>query len=455
MGTHAPKRSMRFARLATTLAAALTAIPGIATGQERPLAWDAAENYQYNILGMLWDSGQRRVTVVFNVTNPRASQAPYDVLAAPELKPTAPESATLRIDVGWNTAGWGTAELVNTGFTAAGGGGEALIPIIRTWMNASPPNPGGVGTASPNVINALTAGRPCTTAGSPCAGFANASRTYFASTVLPAQAVGMARVAMEGHPVLRIGTDPAGQPLFANVPVKGAFRDLALDASAVPRRTIVEFGKCAACHDNRRHGDVVVPRLSLHGANRNEEPGLCVVCHNPNQTDAAYRSSGAEESIDFKRMVHGIHAGGMRKNPLIIIGFRGSVNDYSHVRFPAKLRNCVTCHIDSGGRGTFELPLASVLGSTIGSGSVLSPLPGTVEVNPANDLKISPIAATCSGCHDDRETRRHMTQMGASFGVQQVVLAGKELCVNCHGRGRSKDVRKVHEIRSSGSGDDD
>ena len=47
----------------------------------------------------------------------------------------------------------------------------------------------------------------------------------------------------------------------------------------------------------------------------------------------------AEESIDFKRMVHGIHAGqadkgGFRTKGLVVYGFGGSVNDFSEVRYP-------------------------------------------------------------------------------------------------------------------------
>lgn len=172
------------------------------------------------------------------------------------------------------------------------------------------------------------------------------------------------------------------------------------------------------------------------------------MCHNPNQTDAAYRTSGVEESVDFKRLIHGIHAGGMRRNPLIIIGRNGTVNNFSHVRFPAELKNCLKCHIEVNGKGTFELPSTSVLGSTIQTQSVLNVLPGQIDVNPENDLRISPIAATCSACHDDSETRRHMVRMGASFGVVQSVLADKEQCLTCHGPGKSRDVRKEHGLKS-------
>jgi OmcA/MtrC family decaheme c-type cytochrome len=233
----------------------------------------------------------------------------------------------------------------------------------------------------------------------------------------------------------------------------------------------VDFSsKCAKCHDGVKlsGSGTPIPRLSLHGNNRNENVKLCVMCHNPNQTDVPYRvitadarTSSAEVSVDFKRMVHGIHAGGFRKTPLVIIGRNTSINDYSGVRFPGELRNCVNCHIDRSGRGTFELPLsAAVLGSTVSTGSVFAVAPGaprSIDVNPANDLKITPTAATCSGCHDSAEVRTHMIRTGgASFGTlqQYIGTAVVERCANCHGPGKEKDVRRAHEIRSSWSHED-
>ena len=66
-----------------------------------------------------------------------------------------------------------------------------------------------------------------------------------------------------------------------------------------------------------------------------------------------------------------------------------------------------------------------------------------------NDLNITPTAAVCSGCHADGEARRHMERTGgASFAAlqQQIATNGqfRERCVNCHGRGKEKDVDRVH-----------
>lgn len=426
-------------KLLALLAAAFV-LPAVLSAQEAPLLWNSVQNYRYNIHRAVFDSGTRVVTVVFSVTNPADGNSAYNIRSgvAPFKFP-----ATLRVDVSWNAGSWGSTQLINTGSDP--GTGE-LLAVPRTWM-VPVPGSGGVGPANPNVVNALTSAKPCNVSGAPCGEFTGQALKFWVQNTLPAQAVGMGRVAVEGHPSEKTGTDATGLPVYGSVPVKSVFMDISI-TGGIERKPIVDFNKCKGCHDGRQHGDTVVPRLSLHGANRNEEPGLCVVCHNPNQTDAAYRTTGAEESIDFKRMIHGIHAGEFRKSPLVIIGFRGSVHDYSHVKFPSELRNCVKCHIDSNGKGTFELPLSTTLGSAVNTNSQLS-VPGYVDVNPGDDLRISPIASTCSGCHGSSEVKRHMISKGASFGVLQGALKNGEQCATCHGPGKDRDVRKAHEIGGS------
>ncbi len=71
------------------------------------------------------------------------------------------------------------------------------------------------------------------------------------------------------------------------------------DATAVPRRHVVEDYNCESCHTN----------LSLHGENRNN-PQYCVTCHRPDADDSSQRAAGdTPQSIHFKYMIHKIHRG--------------------------------------------------------------------------------------------------------------------------------------------------
>ena len=115
----------------------------------------------------------------------------------------------------------------------------------------------------------------------------------------------------------------------------------------VPRRQVVDVTKCQDCHDEAGNG------ISLHGSNRTGTTQVCVICHNPNATDISRRPAPPattadgkqEEMIDFKRMIHMIHSGSELESPLVIYGFGGSVNDFSHVNFIGNRRNCETCHV--------------------------------------------------------------------------------------------------------------
>lgn len=429
------------------------------------LAWGAERYFQYNIENVVATPtagvvGSYSVKVIFSVTNPVRGDT-WDI------KGTAPfqsAGASINMDIAWDPG---------TDFTNTGSDNAALASITTTTL--------GAGAALPVQVRglqstAVTGAKPCSSE-LDCPGVASMTGRYWITrTVQPVKfvsSVTRGRVAIEGRPVCN-GVDPdfvcpsTGTSTFANVPVRSVAADFSFPGSGplstAARRAIVDFAKCQRCHDGAQHGDVVVPRLSLHGANRNENLAVCVVCHNPNQTDVPYRFlttdpasdpriGGAETPIDFKTMVHSIHAGGFRETPFVVIGRSSSVNEFSDVRFPSELRNCSNCHIDVNGKGTFELPLAtSVLGTTVKTNSTYLVALGatrTISVNPADDVKISPIAAVCSSCHDKAEVRSHMVRRGgASFATTQAAIGRTvvERCANCHGPGKTKDVRRVHQV---------
>jgi OmcA/MtrC family decaheme c-type cytochrome len=180
----------------------------------------------------------------------------------------------------------------------------------------------------------------------------------------------------------------------------------------VNRRTVVQVSNCNACHVS----------LELHGGSRRNTE-LCVMCHNPANTDFTTRPTATvvaqrtqpNVGIDFNLLVHRIHTG--VNLPALgasytVIGFQGSVNDFTTVLYPAMspqgtptdTANCSMCHVNNSER---NLPLG--LNSTTNGQAYINPAPA--------------ITAACTGCHADLSTSSHALANTTSLG---------EACVVCH-----------------------
>ncbi len=400
----------------------LASLAGIAGVHAAPVPGDA---FRYQIVSVTHTAPGDYPVITFAVLNPLTGTA-YNLKADAAWTQTASGSSRLFLQIAWDTR-----DINNTG-----SGSNAVA--------------GGRGAAMPIPVNALAASV-----------VDNRNGTYTVASLLPvpATASGTGVVGMEGHPAAQ---DPVTGLWTVRIPVKSAYRNFAITGTTLAaRRTVVDVQKCMRCH--RHDGTGVAPQLTLHGNNRTEEPQVCALCHNANNTDIPFRLATdpkvvigpytyPEQSLDFKRLIHGIHASakGFREDPLVVIAFNHTVFDASTLKeYPTDLKNCVACHVDDGTRGTFELPLgASVLGSTFSTKSILPDGSIAIDTDPANDVKISPTAAVCSSCHDKREVITHMVRTGgASFNTTQAAIANgtvRERCVNCHGAGRDKSVRKVH-----------
>ena len=252
-------------------------------------------------------------------------------------------------------------------------------------------------------------------------------------------ATGSGTLVIEGRMVVDVGT--ATTPNLQRIPLTNVVKNFSIDetgGSPVARRTVVDVNKCLVCHGT----------LSLHGGTRTDKIESCVTCHNPRNTDRAMRAIATtpptdgknEQSIDFKVMIHGIHAAGFRQNPLQIVGYGGSLHvfDTDAVQFPGELNDCNACHVNN----SFQLPLASnVLATTVNAGADWA--------DPADDTVESPQAAVCSSCHDDVTAKAHMQANGASFATTQAMVSSGavlEQCAVCHGAGRTYAVDKVHGL---------
>jgi OmcA/MtrC family decaheme c-type cytochrome len=381
-------------------------VAGSIANSHRNLVAEASETFAAKILGVTNTMPGEFPVVQFEIRNPQTDE-PYDIKNDPVFAPFS-----VRVGVAWDT----------DDYTNAGNNTGAADPAEQNASNsqsdailASTDN--GDGTYSVTMPIAIPDG-----------------------SIAPGIAAsGSGAATIEGHPAMDVDGDGEAE----NIPltnVHAYFSIDEVDGQVQERRESVELASCNSCHST----------LSLHGDNRTDDIDGCVTCHNPRNTDKRVRliandpptDGKDEESIDFKTMVHGIHAAGMRENALEIVGFRGfSTHRYNEelVHYPGDLTNCTACHTSDG----FTLPLADgVLGTTVDTGED--------RVDPADDIVVTPITAVCSSCHDDQVATSHMTSNGGNFSTTQQAIDNGEVveeCSVCHKSGASADVSTVHNPR--------
>jgi len=252
---------------------------------------------------------------------------------------------------------------------------------------------------------------------------ADGTCTYSFNHAVPSGAKGSFAIGMEGR---RTETLLPGTVTEMNVQYGGDNKVayFSADGSPVqPRRTIVEIANCNQCHFD----------LSVHGNNRNDVE-MCVLCHNPSNTDIAQRPGATDpaertkppQGINFNLLVHRIHTGENLKaagKSFTVIGRNGSINDFTEVRYPAlspqgtpgDTRNCARCHVSD---------------SQATSGGINDVLDPQGFINP-----VKPNSSACIGCHVTAPVWSHALANTTPIG---------ESCVICHGSGATFAVDKVH-----------
>ncbi|MGB9455164.1 MAG: OmcA/MtrC family decaheme c-type cytochrome [Bryobacteraceae bacterium] len=267
---------------------------------------------------------------------------------------------------------------------------------------------------------------------------ASGNCTYTFTHSIPANAKGTYAMGIEGRRGLTLPNAPASEQSTEY----GAINKVSyfsVDGSPVtPRRTVVSINNCDQCHT----------KLSVHGENRNQIE-MCVLCHNPDDTDASTRSSAVvaadkslpPQGINFAMMIHKIHTGetlGAAGLDYIIVGFGGSHNSFGQafasvpssitktgLLYPAMTptggvadtAKCYMCHVNSS-EGVFPE----------GKNPVTDP---QGLVNP-----VQPTTSACTACHFDTTSLAHALQNSdPKFG---------EACDVCHATGATYDVDVVH-----------
>ncbi len=338
-------------------------------------------------------------------------------------------------------------------------------PVAESVTGDAPAEPVSMSLLSDNAANITDNG--------------DGTFTVTSSQAIPASGVtGSGAVAMEGYPAAQYDADGDGTPEWHahGIAVTSAVEYFAItDTSVQARRQVVDIAKCQGCH-GKNDG------LAMHGANRNDNVELCVMCHNPNNTDLKMRLADPtteddvnsatpddleERPIDFKFLIHAVHGADKRSTQLVVYGYRNSSHNFSHLHFPRSSSDCLACHVE----GTYQLPLGNgVLGSTLDTGDTVevANMYGTSDFwlddnpatgpawDPTDDGNASPMASVCRACHDSDSAASHMITTGNatlplySYGDLQTQswldANSVEACATCHGPDRTVSVSKVHGL---------
>jgi len=203
----------------------------------------------------------------------------------------------------------------------------------------------------------------------------------------------------------RLGIEIRGQaPISSN----GLIDFVPVGGDPLFERKIVQNDTCNACHD----------RLEFHGGPRTDV-GYCVTCHNPSSADG-----NTGNTIDMKALVHNIHSA---RGDYQIVGYGGTLHEWSDLVWTQDIRNCDTCHQEDD--------------------------PFTPQ---ASNWRLVQNRAACGTCHyndGDPANGEHDYMIEIGEHPLGLVLTDDTQCVLCHGPDSTivdgaVQVEKAHEIQT-------
>ncbi len=232
---------------------------------------------------------------------------------------------------------------------------------------------------------------------------------YTFTNTIPADAKGSFAMAIEGYKNVKINAGMVNEMTVRDAGFNPVVYFGVTDATPVPRRKVAALEKCNTCHGV----------FMLHRTRRRNAPEGCVLCHNPNFTDAKERPADKmpAETLHFKNLIHKIHTGENLTTDFTVYD-AGSPENFNEVRFPGDRRNCAKCHVNNSN----QLPLPDGVLPTVSPRGWMNPT--------------QPIAAACLACHTEKPVAAHASIMTSpTLG---------ESCEACHGRDAQFSIDRVH-----------
>jgi OmcA/MtrC family decaheme c-type cytochrome len=371
----------------------------------------AGDNFVFEIISATNTGPGETPVVTFKVSDPDGN--PYDILTDPEF---TDDASALNLYVQWSTDAY------------YGGDEDGLV------LGGRIPGSSGLPTQAIQDLNFRDTGYPLRMRLSAIQDVAvkNADGSFTVTyyRALPTNFTGKVAIALGGHPAWEY-TDADGFTDFDRaMAVSAVFYPGETDPNvATTRAPAFDSKQCNACHK----------RLNEHGANRNGNAEICLLCHNG---DAAVCDSGdalpscpddvAMEGYGFGYMIHSIH----RASKTWLEGYAAEVT------YPQSLANCFTCHKD----GKYSVARATAR-------SVSTDMGPDIRVW-TDDIATTPTSIVCGVCHSSSAAKGHFESQGglvdrpksliASLSADTGVPNGQEACAVCHGAGSTFDTALFH-----------